>query len=65
MGWTAAAAVQPGAEPGRAGVWRYLRECFLLLRVFAGYGAVVDACCAAWNRLVAEPDRLRLLCDQR
>ena len=45
-------------------VWLYLRERFLSLRVFADYRAVVDACCAAWNRLVAEPGRLRSLCDQ-
>jgi transposase len=41
-----------------------LRERFLSLRVVADYRALVDACCAAWNRLVAEPDRLRSLCDQ-
>jgi putative transposase len=45
-------------------VWLYLRERFLSLRVFAGHRAIVDACCAAWNRLAAEPDRLRSLCDQ-
>jgi transposase len=45
-------------------VWLYLRERFLSLRVFADYRAIVDACCAAWNRLTAEPDRLRSLCDQ-
>jgi len=45
-------------------VWLYLRERFLSLRVFADYRAIVDACCEAWNRLVAEPGRLRSLCDQ-
>ena len=45
-------------------VWLYLRERFLSLRVFADYRAIVDACCDAWNRLVAEPERLRSLCDQ-
>jgi transposase len=45
-------------------VWEYLRERFLSLRVFADYRAIVDACCEAWNRLVAEPGRLRSLCDQ-
>ena len=45
-------------------VWLYLRERFLSLRVFKDYRAIVDACCAAWNRLVAEPGRLRSLCDQ-
>ena len=46
-------------------VWLHLRErCFLSLRVFADYRAIVDACCDAWNRLVADPGRLRSLCDQ-
>jgi DDE superfamily endonuclease len=45
-------------------VWLHLRERYLSLRVFADYRAIVDACCTAWNRLVAEPDRIRSLCDQ-
>ena len=45
-------------------VWLYLRERFLSLRVFRDYRAILDACCAAWNRLVAEPGRLRSLCEQ-
>jgi transposase len=45
-------------------VWLYLRERWLSLRVFADYRAIVEACCAAWHGLVAEPDRLRSLCDQ-
>ncbi len=45
-------------------VWLHLRERFLSLRVFRDYRAIVDACCDAWNRLVAEPGRLRSLCDQ-
>jgi transposase len=45
-------------------VWLYLRERFLSLRVFADPAAIVDACCRAWNRLVAEPGRIRSLCDQ-
>src|SRR4051812_21377139 len=43
-------------------VWLYLRERWLSPRVLAGgYGAVVDAACAAWNALTAEPGRLRSL----
>ena len=42
----------------------YLRERFLSLRVFRDYRAIVDACCAAWNRLVADPGRLRSRCDR-
>jgi transposase len=45
-------------------VWLYLRERFLSLRVFKDYQAIVEACCAAWNRLIAERDRIRSLCYQ-
>lgn len=45
-------------------VWLHLRQRYLSLRVFADYRAIVDACCMAWNRLVAEPGRLRSLCNQ-
>jgi transposase len=40
-------------------VWLYLRERFLSHRVLDGYGAIVDACCEAWNALT--PERLRSL----
>jgi len=43
-------------------VWLYLRERFLSLRLFETTNAIIDACCDAWNRLVAEPSRLRSLC---
>jgi hypothetical protein len=43
-------------------VWQYLRDRWLSHRVLAGgYEAVVDAACAAWNALRAEPGRLRSL----
>ena len=43
-------------------VWEYLRDRWLSHRVLAGgYRAVVDAACAAWNALLAEPGRLRSL----
>ena len=34
-------------------VWLYLRERFLSLRLFHTTEAIIDACCDAWNRLVA------------
>ena len=42
-------------------VWLYLRERWLSHCVLAGYDAVLDAACAAWNALRAEPGRLRSL----
>lgn len=43
-------------------VWLYLRDRFLSLRVFETTDAIIDACCEAWNRLIAETGRLRSLC---
>ena len=43
-------------------VWLYLRERYLSHRLYADYDAIVDACCRAWNALVAERGRLRSLC---
>ncbi len=45
-------------------VWLYLRERFLSLRLLDDYDAVLDACCAAWNNLTAEPRRVQSLCNQ-
>lgn len=43
-------------------VWLYLRERFLSLRLLETTEAIIDACCDAWNRLVAEQGRLKSLC---
>ncbi len=39
-------------------VWAYLRANFLSYRVWNSYGAIVDACCDAWNKLMNTPQRL-------
>ncbi len=39
-------------------IWQFLRQNHLGNRVFESYAAIVDACCAAWNALVAEPGRI-------
>ncbi len=39
-------------------VWEYLRKNNLALRVLDDYDAIVEACCTAWNDLIAIPDRL-------
>ena len=41
----------------------YLRERFLSHRLWPSYEEILDACCAAWNRLRAEPGRSRSLCS--
>jgi hypothetical protein len=42
-------------------VWQFLRQKLLSNRVFDTYDAIVDACCDAWNALVAVPDRIRTI----
>lgn len=44
-------------------IWLYLRERYLSQRLLDDYDAVVDACCDAWNKLVAETGRIHSLCD--
>src|SRR3712207_6295426 len=41
----------------------FLRERFLSLRLFADLEEIIDGCCDAWNRLVAEPGRVASLTD--
>jgi len=40
-------------------VRHYLREIKLCARVWDSYEAILDACTAAWNFLVNDPDRIR------
>jgi len=42
-------------------VWLYLRERFLSLRLFADLDDIINACCDAWNQLLAEPGRVASL----
>lgn len=39
-------------------VWQYLRQTWLSNRVFEGYNDICDACCEAWNKLIAEAGRI-------
>lgn len=45
-------------------VWEYLRKNKLAIRVHDNYEAIVDACCKAWNDLVAMPVRLASITDR-
>lgn len=40
-------------------IWQFLRQNFLSNRLYADYRAIVDACCIAWNALMAMPERIR------
>jgi len=44
-------------------LWLYLKERFLSHRLLEDYTAVVDAACAAWQRLTSEPGRVASLCS--
>ena len=39
-------------------IWQYLRQNWLSNRVFENYGAIVDAACSAWRKLIADPTRI-------
>ncbi len=39
-------------------VWEYLRKNQLANRPYETYDDIVHACCDAWNRLMAMPDRI-------
>jgi hypothetical protein len=40
-------------------VWQYLRQRWLSNHIFKDYDAILDAVCDAWNRFIAEPDRIK------
>jgi transposase len=40
-------------------IWQFLRQTYLSNRIFENYEAIVEACCTAWNRLVAEKGRIK------
>jgi DDE superfamily endonuclease len=40
---------------GQENVWQFLRDNWLSNRVFQDADALVDHCCAAWNKLEAQP----------
>jgi len=39
-------------------IWQFLRQNRLANRVFDSYDEIVDACCDAWNALIAAPERV-------
>ncbi len=43
-------------------LWLYLKDRFLSIRVLDDTNAIIDACCAAWKKLLAEENRIKSLC---
>ena len=39
-------------------IWQFLRDNWLSNRVFTSYDNIVDHCCDAWNKLIAQPWRI-------
>ena len=39
-------------------VWQYLRQNWLSNTVFEKYDAIIDAACAAWRKLIAQPETI-------
>jgi hypothetical protein len=38
--------------------WQYLRQNWLSNTVFENYDAIIDAACAAWRKLIAQPETI-------
>ena len=45
-------------------IWQFLRQNYLANRVFDSHHAIIDACCAAWNALIAVPDNIRSIASR-
>jgi transposase len=45
-------------------IWQQLRDNWLANRCYAGYEAIVDACCQAWNWFVDLPGKIQQLCTR-
>ena len=48
---------RPGAEPVE-NIWQYLRQNWLSNTVFENDDAILDAACAAWRKLIAQPETI-------
>jgi putative transposase len=42
-------------------VWQFMRENWLSNRIFVSFDDIVDHCCDAWSKLVAQPWRIMSL----
>jgi transposase len=39
-------------------LWQFMRENWLGNRIFQSYAEILDQCCEAWNKLIAQPWRI-------
>lgn len=40
-------------------IWQYIRDNWLLNRIFGNYDDIVALCCEAWNKLIERPWAIR------
>jgi DDE superfamily endonuclease len=45
-------------------IWQYLRQTYLSNKLFETYEDIVEACCKAWNALLAEVGRITSIATQ-
>ena len=45
-------------------IWEFLRQNYLANSVYETYETIVDACCSAWNALVAAPETIRSIASR-
>jgi hypothetical protein len=45
-------------------VWQYLRQNYLAGRIFKDYDDIVDACCKAWNTLLASTGQINSIASR-
>ena len=39
-------------------IWQYLRQNWLSNTVFENFDAIIDVACAAWRKLIAQPETI-------
>ena len=39
-------------------VWQFMRDNWLSNRIFESYAEIIDHCCEAWNKLIAQPEHI-------
>jgi transposase len=46
-------------------IWQYMRQNYLAGEIFDSYEHIVDACCSAWNALIAEAGRIAAIATRK
>lgn len=39
-------------------IWQFIRDNWLSNRIFTSFDNIIDHCCDAWNRLIAQPRKI-------